>query len=52
MGYGSRALKALDSFYNGEYFNLDEVPDETQEEDYRPRIDSVRIHPFAPNFSH
>ncbi|KAF8955773.1 DUF699-domain-containing protein [Flammula alnicola] len=24
MGYGSRALKALNSFYSGEYFNLDE----------------------------
>ncbi|KAG8748379.1 hypothetical protein FRC10_005926 [Ceratobasidium sp. 414] len=39
MGYGSRALKALDSFYNGEYFNLDEAPEDTQEEDYRPTID-------------
>lgn len=44
MGYGSRALKALDSFYNGEYFNLDEVPEENHEEDYRPVIDPVRIH--------
>lgn len=32
MGYGSRALKALNSFYTGEYFNLDEAP---QEEDYQ-----------------
>ncbi|KXN84178.1 UPF0202 protein KRE33 [Leucoagaricus sp. SymC.cos] len=24
MGYGSRALEALNSFYSGEYFNLDE----------------------------
>ncbi|KJA27939.1 hypothetical protein HYPSUDRAFT_34173 [Hypholoma sublateritium FD-334 SS-4] len=24
MGYGSRALQALNSFYSGEYFNLDE----------------------------
>ncbi|KAH7885613.1 GNAT acetyltransferase 2-domain-containing protein [Phlebopus sp. FC_14] len=24
MGYGSRALKALNAFYSGEYFNLDE----------------------------
>ncbi|QRV88933.1 GNAT family acetyltransferase [Ceratobasidium sp. AG-Ba] len=39
MGYGSRALKALESFYNSEYFNLDEVPEEDQEEDYRPTID-------------
>ncbi|CUA78060.1 hypothetical protein RSOLAG22IIIB_02675 [Rhizoctonia solani] len=39
MGYGSRALKALESFYNGELFNLDETPEETQEEGYRPTID-------------
>jgi N-acetyltransferase 10 len=25
MGYGSRALKALNSFYSGEYFILDEA---------------------------
>jgi N-acetyltransferase 10 len=25
MGYGSRALKALNSFYSGEYFSLDEA---------------------------
>ncbi|KAJ8595161.1 DUF699-domain-containing protein [Rhizopogon salebrosus TDB-379] len=25
MGYGSRALKALNSFYSGEYFNLNEA---------------------------
>ncbi|KII86732.1 hypothetical protein PLICRDRAFT_43382 [Plicaturopsis crispa FD-325 SS-3] len=25
MGYGSRALQALNSFYSGEYFNLNEV---------------------------
>ncbi|KAG1716074.1 hypothetical protein ID866_1100 [Astraeus odoratus] len=25
MGYGSRALKALNEFYSGEYFNLDET---------------------------
>ncbi|KAJ3485257.1 hypothetical protein NLI96_g5090 [Meripilus lineatus] len=29
MGYGARALQALNSFYSGEYFNLDEnLPDE------------------------
>ncbi|KAG9097136.1 hypothetical protein FRC06_007927 [Ceratobasidium sp. 370] len=39
MGYGSRTLKALDSFYKGEYFNLDEAIEDTQEEDYRPLID-------------
>ncbi|KIL56986.1 hypothetical protein M378DRAFT_188489 [Amanita muscaria Koide BX008] len=26
MGYGSRALKALNSFYSGEFFNLEETP--------------------------
>ncbi|KAI0916897.1 N-acetyltransferase 10 [Taiwanofungus camphoratus] len=26
MGYGARALQALNSFYSGEYFNLDEGP--------------------------
>ncbi|KAI0059576.1 DUF699-domain-containing protein [Artomyces pyxidatus] len=26
MGYGARALKALNSYYSGEYFNLDEAP--------------------------
>lgn len=24
MGYGARALQALNCFYSGEYFNLDE----------------------------
>lgn len=24
MGYGARALQCLNSFYSGEYFNLDE----------------------------
>ncbi|CAE6402143.1 unnamed protein product [Rhizoctonia solani] len=39
MGYGSRALKALESFYNGELFNLDEAPEETQEEDHHLTMD-------------
>ncbi|CAE6382345.1 unnamed protein product [Rhizoctonia solani] len=39
MGYGSRALKALESFYNGELFNLDEALEQTEEEDYHPTID-------------
>lgn len=29
MGFGARALEALNAFYNGEYVNLDEVPKET-----------------------
>ncbi|KAI0314072.1 DUF699-domain-containing protein [Amylostereum chailletii] len=28
MGYGARALKALNMYYSGEYFNLDEAPRE------------------------
>lgn len=42
MGYGSKALKALNSFYSGEYFNLDEA---SSEEQYYPdvaAIDEVR----------
>jgi N-acetyltransferase 10 len=45
MGYGSRALKALNSFYSGEYFNVSEnslsepsYPDVTL-------IDHVRLPP-------
>lgn len=26
MGYGSRAIEAITSFYSGELFNLDDVP--------------------------
>lgn len=26
MGYGARALQALNAYYSGEYFNVDEVP--------------------------
>lgn len=25
MGYGARALQALDAYYSGQYMNLDEV---------------------------
>ncbi|GJJ13493.1 hypothetical protein Clacol_007747 [Clathrus columnatus] len=33
MGYGARALEALNMFYNGDYFNVDEAPaPETQGE--------------------
>ncbi|OCH85192.1 DUF699-domain-containing protein [Obba rivulosa] len=27
MGYGARALQALNSYYSGEYFNVDEAPE-------------------------
>ena len=43
MGYGSRALKALNSFYSGEYFSLSEnslpepsYPDATLIDPVRP----------------
>ena len=32
MGYGSRALQALNEFYSGDYVNLDEI--EKAEESY------------------
>ena len=43
MGYGSRALQALNAFYSGEYFNLDEsVKAETHYPD-PAAIDSVSL---------
>lgn len=42
MGYGARALQALNAFYSGEYFNLDET---TQAEESYPDpsiVDEVR----------
>lgn len=43
MGYGSRALQALNSFYSGEYFNLDEsITMKTQYPD-AAAIDPVRV---------
>lgn len=45
MGYGARALQALNSFYSGEYFNLDEnLPDEPSYPD-PSAIDKVRYSP-------
>ena len=34
MGYGSRALQALNSFYSGELLNLDEVMAEMEIETF------------------
>lgn len=42
MGYGARALQALNAFYSGEYFNLDEA---TKAEELYPDpsvVDEVR----------
>ena len=30
MGFGARALEALNAFYSGDYVSLDEVPKETR----------------------
>lgn len=42
MGYGSKALRALNSFYSGEYFNLDEAPSEEHSYPDPATIDEVR----------
>ena len=45
MGYGARALQALNSFYSGEYFNLDEAT-KAQESYPDPSIvEEVRLIP-------
>lgn len=51
MGYGSRALEALDEFYTGKYFNLNES--ETQEPSYKNTASfiSVRIQTRRPIYS-
>ena len=46
MGYGSRALKALNSFYSGEYFNLDEA---THAEPSYP--DATAVDPVSVSFA-
>lgn len=44
MGYGSRALQALNSFYSGELLNLDEVTAEVEIETFEDagKFDDVR----------
>ena len=51
MGYGSRAIQALNAFYSGEYFNLDEsgARVETEYPD-AAAIDSVRRSPSPGPF--
>ncbi|KAJ8518310.1 hypothetical protein ONZ45_g4592 [Pleurotus djamor] len=39
MGYGARALQALNSFYSGEYFNLNEVAQEEPSYQTKTTID-------------
>lgn len=53
MGYGSRALQALNSYYSGEFFNLEE---ETAPEAAYPDpsfVDEVKtlvhLYPISPN---
>ena len=31
MGYGSRAIESLNAFYSGEFFNVDDVPNDLGE---------------------
>lgn len=47
MGYGSRALQALNSFYSGELLNLDEVQAEMEIETFEDagKIREVRHRP-------
>ena len=43
MGYGSRAIQALNAIYNGEYFNLDESGTRVETECPDPAaVDPVR----------
>lgn len=42
MGYGARALQALELFYRGEYFNLDESEAVKGEYVRDDRVDQVR----------
>ena len=44
MGYGSRAIEAVTSFYGGELFNLDDVPVEQGESfEEAARVGPVRL---------
>ena len=43
MGYGARALQALNSYYSGEYFNLDEAPREEPSYPDPAAVDSVSV---------
>ena len=47
MGYGSRALQALNSFYSGELLNLDEVMAEMEIETFEDiaKVNAVRSVP-------
>lgn len=48
MGYGSRAIQALNAFYSGEYFNLDESgPRVETEYPDAAAIDPVRLSSLA-----
>ncbi|PFH49973.1 hypothetical protein AMATHDRAFT_75910 [Amanita thiersii Skay4041] len=55
MGYGSRALQALNSFYSGEYFNLDESaiaePQYPDPAAIEPSTDLLTEHPSVRSLS-
>ncbi len=50
MGYGSRALQALNSFYSGEYFNLDEVAEPEYSYPDPSLVDEVSRSPWSDDF--
>lgn len=51
MGYGARALQALNAFYSGEYFNLDEAAQAEQAYPDASRVDEVRTASRSPRRS-
>ena len=51
MGYGSRALQALNAYYSGEYFNLDEHEEHEEAEYADPRKVDVRFTLLVPFLS-
>jgi N-acetyltransferase 10 len=50
MGYGSRALQALNSYYSGELLNLDEVMAEMEIETFEDvaKVDEVGLYHLVP----
>lgn len=48
MGYGSRALQALNSYYSGELLNLDEVMAEMEIETFE---DVAKVNAVSLSFS-
>lgn len=52
MGYGARALQALNSYYSGEYFNFDESVQKERSYPSAAAIDPVRpLYRYLQNFT-